>query len=190
MHLFAKVSLKSATFSIASSIISLTVQMLHQFVLALFVQWMIDPTKDAIPNIKVETEGSSDSVHKKNKAQSDEKSWRNGVPYIWSKNIHNKFSKATSSLCSKWVRFEMARHTPCCLLAYAPRQAHIAIIPKMRPMIRAAASPPSNAETWSKRQAKTNAKNTWHTPEAAIFEAFNSMCMPHSLENTVTSALK
>lgn len=74
MHLFAKISLKSATFSIASSIISLTVQMLHQFVLALFVQWMIDPTKDAIPNIKVETEGSSDSVHKKNKAQSDEKS--------------------------------------------------------------------------------------------------------------------
>lgn len=48
--------------------------MLLQFVLALFVQWMIDPTKDAIPNIKVETEGSSDSVHKKNKAQSDEKS--------------------------------------------------------------------------------------------------------------------
>lgn len=65
----------------------------------------------------------------------------------------------------------MARHTPCCLLAYAPRQAHIAIIPKMRPMIRAAASPPSNAETWSKRQAKTNAKNTWHTPEAAIFDS-------------------
>lgn len=34
------------------------------------VQW-IDPTKDAIPNIKVETEGSRDSFHKKNKAQSD-----------------------------------------------------------------------------------------------------------------------
>lgn len=30
-----------------------------------------DPTKDAIPNIKVETEGSRDSFHKKNKAQSD-----------------------------------------------------------------------------------------------------------------------
>lgn len=59
---------------------------------------------------------------------------------------------------------------PCCLLAYAPRQAHIPIIPTMRPIIRAAASPPSNAETWSKRQAKTIAKNTWNTPPAAIFD--------------------
>lgn len=86
--------------------------------------------------------------------------------------ISQKPRSSTSSRCSKWVRFEMARHTPCCLLAYAPRQAQIAIIPNMRPMIRAAASPPSNAETWSKRQAKTNAKNTWNTPPAAIFNFY------------------
>ena len=50
MHVCAKNSLKSATFGIASSIVSKTVQMFPQFVLTLFVQR--DPTKDAIPNIR------------------------------------------------------------------------------------------------------------------------------------------
>lgn len=82
--------------------------------------------------------------------------------HIYEVKISTIFSKDSSEhfLYSNRVRFTKAPHAPCCLLAYAPRQTHIAIIPIMRPMISAAASPPSNAETWSNRQAKSIAKNT------------------------------